>query len=184
MTSLGGETTVYSMTSLNGSGLSHLDSSGSAVGGHAHPLLSGPTATDTGDAPLNAAPPDPQLLEKATRRRFTSAYKLSIIAKADACSDRGSLGALLRKEGLFHSTLAKFRTQNRQGLLSGSSPKPRPEKSPTVSASLAQQSQLERENRALRRKLARAERIIAIQKKVAILLGETFQDIDLEDETD
>lgn len=166
MISLGGETTVYYMASLNGTGLSHLDPYGAAV------------------VPVEGAPPDPHLAEKAKRRRFTTVYKLSIIAKADACADRGSLGALLRKEGLFHSTLANFRTQNRQGLLTGSAPKPRADKSPAVSATLAQQSQLERENRALRRKLARAERIIAIQKKVAILLGETFQDIDLEDEED
>jgi transposase-like protein len=152
---------------------------GSAGGGQPRPLLSGAPPAD-----LSVTPPDPQLAEKAKRRRFSGAYKLSIIAQADACADRGSLGALLRKEGLFHSTLAKFRSQNRQGGLSGSSPKPRVEKSPAVATALSQQSKLERENRALRRKLARAERIIAIQKKVAILLGETFQDIDLEDEED
>jgi transposase-like protein len=124
------------------------------------------------------------MVVKAIRRRFSKSYTLAIIAQADACEGQGALGALLRKEGLFHSTLAKFRTQCRQGLLNDSQRKARASKDPAVAGVLAQQSQLEREVRALRRKLARAERIIAIQKKVAIILGETFQDIDLEDETD
>jgi hypothetical protein len=48
-------------------------------------------------------------------------------------------------------------------------------------AARAQRVELERDNRELRRKLARAERIIAIQKKAAILLGETLQDMSLDE---
>jgi transposase-like protein len=123
---------------------------------------------------------------RAARRRFSSAYKLSILEQVDACTDRGQVGALLRREGLYYSSLAKFRKQKAQGVLSGpdeSGAKPRASKDPSVLLALAQQTELERENRKLRRQLAHAQRIIAIQKKAAILLGETLQDMDI-DETD
>jgi len=127
--------------------------------------------------------PDPEMVQKATRRRFSPAYKLSVIQQADDCRDRGEVGALLRREGLFYSTLANFRKQKAQGLLSVGEGAPRPKRSkdPSVTAALAQQAELERENRKLRRQLAQAERIIAIQKKAAILLGETLQDMSLDE---
>jgi transposase len=128
---------------------------------------------------------DPQMTEKASRRRFSTAYKLSIIEQVDACTDRGEVGALLRREGLYYSTLANFRKQKAQGLLEvGSAKRLRGSKNPVVAAAIAQQMELERENRKLRRQLAQAEHIIAIQKKAAILLGETLQDMQIEDEED
>lgn len=54
-------------------------------------------------------------------------------------------------------------------------------KDPAVAAAFAHQAELERDVRDLRRKLAHAERIIAIQKKAAILLGETLQDMSLDE---
>jgi transposase-like protein len=122
------------------------------------------------------------MVEKATRRRFTAAYKRGIVAQADACTGRGDVGALLRREGLFASTLAKFRKQLREGQLdSAGLRKPRVPKDAATTAHFAQQADLERDVRDLRRKLAHAERIIAIQKKAAILLGETLQDITLDE---
>ena len=140
-----------------------------------------------GASPLPAGPatsvPNPQMTERATRRRFTAAYKISVIEQADLCTGRGELGSLLRREGLYASTLANFRRQKAQGLLAPqTSRKPRASKDPDVQAALAQQAELERENRSLRRKLAHAERLIAIQKKVAILMGETLQEVSLDQE--
>ena len=43
--------------------------------------------------------PDPEVPEKPTRRRFTAEYKLRILHLADACTEPGSVGALLRREG-------------------------------------------------------------------------------------
>ncbi len=128
---------------------------------------------------------DPQMVERARRRRFTNAYKVAILRQVDACHDRGEVGALLRREGLFYSTLANFRKQKASGLLNdGASKKPRASKDPTVVAALAKSVELERENRKLRRQLARAEEIITIQKKAAILLGETLQDLQIGDDAD
>ena len=45
--------------------------------------------------------PDPEVPEQKPRRRFTAQYKLRILEQADACSEPGELGALLRREGLY-----------------------------------------------------------------------------------
>ena len=53
--------------------------------------------------------PDPEVEEKARRRRFTAAYKLKILKAADECTEKGQLGALLRREGLYYSNLQTWR---------------------------------------------------------------------------
>jgi transposase-like protein len=105
------------------------------------------------------------------RRRFTTAYKLEILRKADGCTRPGELGALLRREGLYSSHLVTWRRQREHGL----TPKKRGRK-PTFSGPRAkklarEKAALEAENRRLERRLQRAETIIAFQKKVAELLG-------------
>src|SRR6266849_9650422 len=61
-------------------------------------------------------PPDPEVRARHARRRFTTAYKLEILRKADACTRPGQLGALLRKEGLYSSLLVTWRRQREEGL--------------------------------------------------------------------
>jgi len=51
--------------------------------------------------------PDPELIERPKRRRFTAEYKLRILQAADACSRPGEIGALLRREGLYTSHLSR-----------------------------------------------------------------------------
>ena len=53
--------------------------------------------------------PDPEVPEKAKRRRFTARYKLRVLQEAEACREAGQLGALLRREGLYSSHLAQWR---------------------------------------------------------------------------
>ena len=55
--------------------------------------------------------PDPEVPEKKPRRKFTAKYKLQILAEADACTQPGQLGALLRREGLYSSSLTTWRRQ-------------------------------------------------------------------------
>ena len=38
--------------------------------------------------------PNPELVEQATRRKFTAKYKLEILEKADACTEPGQIGEL------------------------------------------------------------------------------------------
>ena len=49
--------------------------------------------------------PDPEVAEKATRRRFSGEYKRRIVSEADRCRNVGEVGALLRREGLYSSSL-------------------------------------------------------------------------------
>ena len=61
--------------------------------------------------------PDPELVERSKRRRFTAKYKLEMLEKADACTRPGEVGELLRREGLYTSHLTYWRKQRRDGAL-------------------------------------------------------------------
>ncbi|MCP4166613.1 MAG: transposase [Chloroflexi bacterium] len=63
--------------------------------------------------------PDPQVEAKGKRRRFSARYKLRILAEADNCTERGEVGALLRREGLYSSHLTEWRKQRDRGALEG-----------------------------------------------------------------
>ena len=103
---------------------------------------------------------------KAVRRRFTSAYKASILEQADKCA-AGELGALLRREGLYSSHLTKWRRQRAAGRLEPARPSAKAERE----AALRRVADLERENRRLRQGLQRAETIITVQKKLCALFN-------------
>ncbi len=63
--------------------------------------------------------PSPEVLEKPVRRRFTVEYKVKVLAEADACTESGQLGELLRREGLYSSHLSISRRQRDEGVLAG-----------------------------------------------------------------
>jgi transposase-like protein len=131
-------------------------------------------------ATLRTPAPDPEVPAKGQRRRFTIEYRLRILKAADACTKRGALGALLRREGLYSSHLVIWRRQRAQGeLVPGRARK----RGPTSKPIDPRVKQLEVENRRLQRKLARAETIITLQKKVAEILGIPLKPLDI-DETD
>lgn len=117
------------------------------------------------------APPDPEVSARHVRRRFTTAYKLDVLRKADACTRPGELGVLLRREGLYSSHLVTWRRQREHGL----TPKTRGRKpmsgDPRVKTLARANAALATDKRRLERRLQRAETIIAFQKKVAELLG-------------
>lgn len=117
-----------------------------------------------------SSPPDPEVVERPTRRKYTAEYKLSIIRKADAC-DPGELGALLRGEGLYFSNLACWRRQLADGELAALAPKKRGRKKQPVNPLASHVNQLTHENERLRRRLTQAEKIIDVQKKISELLG-------------
>lgn len=116
-------------------------------------------------------PPDPEVPERAHRRQFTAAYKLQILAEADACSAPGQLGALLRREGLYSSHLSEWRRLRSQGTLAALAPHQRGR--PTAPVNAAELTHLRQENERLTRQLAAAEAVIEIQKKVSALLALT-----------
>jgi transposase-like protein len=108
--------------------------------------------------------------DKATRRRFTAAYKRRIVREADKCTKPGELGVLLRREGVYSSSLSVWRRQLAAGDLAGTGARRGP-KAQTKDPRDKRIAELERETRRLERKLEQAETVIGIQKKVASLLG-------------
>jgi transposase-like protein len=115
--------------------------------------------------------PDPEVVPKAKRRRFTAQYKLRIVKEADACTEPGQIGALLRREGLYSSHLSKWRQLRQDGQLQALSTKKRGRKAPDPS--VAELAKLRRENEHLRARLKQAETIIEVPKKLSQLLGLT-----------
>lgn len=109
----------------------------------------------------SAGVPDPELVERPKRRRFTAEYKLEVLAKADACSGPGQVGELLRREGLYTSHLTYWRKQRREGAL----------KELGQSRGRKPADRRDRELAELRRRAERAEADLAKAKKVIEIQG-------------
>jgi len=119
-----------------------------------------------GQAILNR--PDPEVVVKAQRRRFTAEYKHRILQDADACTHSGEIGALLRREGLYSSHLNTWRHHRARGELQGLTPAKRGRK---ADPQAVENARLVRETERLKVQLARAEFIIEVPKKVSQLFG-------------
>ena len=107
---------------------------------------------------------DPQVKPRkqySPRRSFDTAYKARILAAYDACDSSTERAALLRKEGLYHSRITAWRQQQADGKM----------KTTRSQKKAARIDHLIRENEQLKKKMAQAEAIIEIQKKVSDLLG-------------
>jgi transposase-like protein len=120
---------------------------------------------------LEARVPDPEVVPKAKRRQFTAKYKLHVLEQVDRCTERGQIGELLRREGLYSSHLSKWRQQRARGQLQGLASKKRGRAAQAPAAT--ELAKLRRENERLRAQLEQAEMIIDVQKKLAKLLGLT-----------
>ena len=114
--------------------------------------------------------PDPEVPSRPRRRRFTAAYKRRVLEETDQLREPGQVGAYLRREGLYSSSLCRWRAQRDQGLLDALAPRKRGPKPSPRSAERARIAELERQNEDLRTRLRQAEMIIDVQKKVAALL--------------
>lgn len=114
---------------------------------------------------------DPEVPEKPVRRRYTAEYKLRILDEADACTEHGQLGALLRREGLYSSHLRTWRKQREEGILNGLTPKKRGRKGKPKDPVQEENQRLRRENQRLVARLKQAETIIEVQKKLSEALG-------------
>jgi transposase len=111
--------------------------------------------------------PDPELVEQAKRRSFTAEYKARVLAEADACTQPGEVGELLRREGLYTSHLTYWRKQRKDGALRELG-KPRGRK--PADTRDAQIAALKRRAERAESELAKARRVIEIQGNVSALL--------------
>ena len=121
--------------------------------------------------------PDPEVAAKGKRRRFNAEYKRSILAEADRCTKNGDIGALLRREGLHSSHLASWRAARDRGELAvGATPRKRGPKAKPVDASAKRIAELERELAKVKARTERADFLVEMQKKMALVLGRPLPD--------
>jgi transposase len=93
------------------------------------------------------------------------------LAATDSAAETGGIGAILRREGIYSSTLCDWRRQRDAGTFGALTPVRRGPKTAEPNPLAAENASLRKNNDHLARCLARAEAIIAVQKKLADLLG-------------
>ena len=130
--------------------------------------MSHTNSVPSGNGQLSPTIPDPEVIAKPQRRRFSAEYKYRILQEAEACTQPGEVGALLRREGLYSSHLTTWRQQRQRGERQGLAPAKRGRKTDPQAAELAR---LQHENAQLKAQLERAELIIEVKKKLSQLLG-------------
>jgi len=142
---------------------------GQGSGGHGAPARPLEGAVGDRKRPGLVSPaPDPELVDRARRRRFTAAYKLEILREVEACSEPGEIGALLRREGLYSSHLSKWRKQRDEGALHALS------KRRGRRGADPRDAEIERLRRRAERaegELEKARKVIEVQGNVSALLG-------------
>jgi transposase-like protein len=108
--------------------------------------------------------------DRRQRRDFTDEYKERILRELDACSERGQVGALLRREGLYSSQISDWRKQLEQGgreRLQAKRPGPKPSKD-------AKDKQIEQQLKRiakLEKELCISKALIDLQVKAHEILG-------------
>ena len=119
-----------------------------------------------------AGVPDPELIERPRRRRFTAEYKLKILAEIEEAPTAGARGAVLRREGLYSSLLTEWRRARDAGGLVGSGrPRGRPKNDPRDAKIVALQRRAERAEA----DLEKARKVIEVQGNVSALLGQLLE---------
>ena len=105
--------------------------------------------------------------DRPTRRRFTPEYKLAIVAEYDRLTEPGARGALLRREGLYHSHVIEWRRARDAGALNALAAKPTGPK-PAKTEADKRVEKLEAE-------LARARDELARKDKALMILGKAHE---------
>ena len=126
-------------------------------------LVTGDAGRVAGERP---EPADPEVPERARRRRFTAQYKLDVVAEYDA-APTGEKGAVLRREGLYSSHVIEWRRARDAGALAGPA---RPRGRPGADPRDAQIARLTREKARLEQELAKARFVVDVQAKLQALL--------------
>ena len=119
--------------------------------------------------PFETSSPDPEVPAKAQRRKFNAEDKKRILEETDRAVEHGGVGAILRREGIYSSTLHGWRKERDSAVRKAFSRKrgPQPQRHPLA----GENERLRRQNRRLQEELEKAHIIIDVQKKVARLLG-------------
>ncbi|MFI7548063.1 transposase [Actinoplanes sp. NPDC049599] len=105
-----------------------------------------------------------------TRRTFTAAYKARMLAEYDRLDTPGARGALLRREGLYHSHIQNWRKAAQPGTqAAGTRPAGRDQPVPAAAES-PEMRKLKKENARLQAELVRSQAVTQALGKLAGLL--------------
>jgi len=116
--------------------------------------------------------PDPEVPARARTRRYSASYKARVLAEYEEL-DKGGKGALLRREGLYSSLIAAWRTQRDQGVLAALA---KPAGRPAADPRERENAKLRKENERLTAELDKARKVIEVQGKLSALLGQLATD--------
>ena len=114
---------------------------------------------------------DSEVVAHAQRRNFSPAQKRRILAEADRCTKPGEIGALMRREGIYSSSLSTWRRQRDAADLAALAPQRRGPKVDPHRTEALHVAALARERDNLKSRLDKALLVIDVQKKLAALLG-------------
>ena len=120
--------------------------------------------------PFATSSADPEVTAKPQRRIFNAEDKKRILEETDrALAKGGGVGLILRREGIYSSTLHGWRKERDRAVHKAFSQKrgPQPQRNPLA----AENEKLRRQNQRLQEELEKAHIIIDVPKKVAKLLG-------------
>jgi transposase-like protein len=130
-----------------------------------------------GSAPAEPRPQaDSEVVPRASRRTFSNADKRRILEAADRCTRPGDVGALMRREGVYSSSLSTWRRQREAADLVALAPVKRGPKPDLHRAESLHIAQLTRERDNFKLRLDKALLVIDVQKKLAALLGNLIDD--------
>jgi len=111
-------------------------------------------------------PAEPEVSERPRRRVFSAQYKLRILAEYER-RDRDGRSALLRREGLYTSSISEWRRQREDGALQALG---RIRGRPPADQRGHEMARLRKENARLQSDLAKAQRVLDVQRKLSALL--------------
>jgi hypothetical protein len=123
----------------------------------------------TGGTPWAPAKPDPEVAPRPKRRYLTVAYKLKVLDTIEALREQGTgeIGSYLRQEGLYYSSISSWQKLRDQGLLTPSGNGGQKKDSDAL---VKENKQLRRKLARLEEKLAKTEMIVDLQKKLSAIL--------------
>lgn len=115
--------------------------------------------------------PDPEVPLSPKRRRYTESYKRKVVEHVSELRklNSGEIGSYLRQEGLYFSMVSKWE----KGLSEKSEKESKPGGKPKSRDNLQDENiRLKRELKLTKKKLAKSELIIDIQKKISKIMKE------------
>lgn len=136
--------------------------------------ISGTAGTEGGRRPTGVpAVPEKKNSSEVTpsqkRRRLTTAYKIKVLETVESLKSQGqgAIGACLRSEGLYYSSVSRWSKQRQQGQLTTIK---RGRQGKSHESLVAENKKLRRQLDSIQNKLEKTELIVDLQKKLSRLV--------------